>query len=141
MLTGYSHLTTYQPLFFASTSLHLASTNQPARFAHHSSGYVTWPDRFANQYAFFAYPYFAPAVLEYAESTKFPFTVGELISGPVLDYNATGYTGPVLYLEAQYDMIFCGGDCEGNILGPESVAVTTFEKSSIVEVYVQPKTG
>jgi hypothetical protein len=39
ILTGYSQLLTYQPLFLASTAFNLASTNQQHRFRHRSSGY------------------------------------------------------------------------------------------------------
>jgi hypothetical protein len=41
----------------------------------------------------------------------------------------------------EYDLIYCGDDCEGGILGPKSEAVTTFNANKSVEVYVQGKMG
>ena len=140
VLTGYSHIFSYEVFFIASANFHLASENQPGRFGGRSSGYLTWGDKYANQYSFLQYPYFDPAVLEYAEANKFPFTVGEFISQGALSYEAENFTGPVLYLAAQHDLIFCQSDCVG-IMGPSSSVVTAFGKSSDLEVYIQPNVG
>lgn len=141
VLTGYSHVfPQYQLYFIASTNFHLASQNQPQRFHNYSSGYLTWSDKYSNQYSFFNYPYFDPAILDYAERTKWPCTVGEFISQSVLNYNATSFQGPVLYLAAEHDLIYCQDDCS-DLLGPKSPAVATFNASKSVEVYIQPNTG
>ena len=50
ILTGYSTNTTWQPLFLSADG-HLASENQPARFANYSTGFVTWGDKYYNQYS------------------------------------------------------------------------------------------
>lgn len=93
VLTGFSHQFQYQGYFVASTAFHTAAENQPARFANRSTGYVTWGDKYANQYAFMQYPYFDPAVLEYAESTKFPQSIGEFITQGALNFNASTFKG------------------------------------------------
>lgn len=140
ILTGFSHQFQYAGYFVASTNFHLARTNQPARFSKRSTGYVTWGDKFANQYAFLQYPYFDPAVLEYAESTKFPMTIGEFLTQGALNYDAKTFKGPVLWFAAQHDLIFCQSDCVG-LFNKTSPAITSFSGSKDVEVYIQPNSG
>jgi pimeloyl-ACP methyl ester carboxylesterase len=140
ILTAFSERFNFATFFVASSNFHLASTNQPARFKNASSGYLTWGDKFANQYGFFAYPFFDPAVLEYAESTKFPLTAGEIITETALDFNASAFKGPVLWFAAQNDLIFCQSDCIG-LFNETSPAVEAFSGSQDVEVYIQPNSG
>ncbi|EXJ93845.1 hypothetical protein A1O1_02238 [Capronia coronata CBS 617.96] len=142
VLTAYSRLVTYQNLFIADTSFHLASLNQPDRFPNktYSTGFLTWPDKYANQFSFFLYPYFDPAVLTRAEATKYPFTAGEFLTAGALPSAAPGFQGPVLYLAAEADLIFCGSNCTG-LFGPDSAAVQAFNGSKSVETYIQPNVG
>ena len=140
ILTGYSHLFQYQDMFVGNTAFHLASENQPGRFANHSSGYLTWADKYDNQYTFLSYPYFDPKVLVYTESTKFPFTIGEFISQTALNYSATAFTGDVLYMAGQHDLIYCGWDCVG-LFGAQSAAKEAFPKAKSWERYIQPHVG
>ena len=142
ILTGYSALTQYASFFIANTAFHFANLNQPTRFPNttYSSGFLTWPDKFGNQYSFLAYPYFDPAVLDRAEATKYPFAIGEFLSISALPIDAPNFTGPVLYLAADQDLIFCASNCTG-LYGPTSVAVQAFNGSKNVETYIQPNTG
>lgn len=142
VLTSYSALSEYANLFIANTAFHLANLNQPKRFpaTKYSSGFLTWPDKAGNQYAFLEYPYFDPAVLDRAEATKYPFTIGEFLSLAALPVVAPNFSGPVLYVAAQADLIFCASNCTG-LFGPESVAVQGFSGSSSVETYIQPNVG
>ncbi|MCJ1416719.1 hypothetical protein MMC32_003057 [Xylographa parallela] len=140
ILTGYSNNATFQTPFVSTTG-HLASENQPARFSGLSSGYITWADKYYNQFSFLNYPYFDPAVLEAAEASKWPLTVGELITFGVLPSSAGQYKGPVLYLASQDDYIFCGGDCAGIIDGPYSDSRALFPAVSDFEVYIHPNVG
>jgi hypothetical protein len=105
-----------------------------------TTGYLTWSDKYDNQYSFFSYPNFDPAVLAHAESTKFPFTAGKFISQAALNFSAPEFTGPVLYLAVEHDLIFCGGDCKG-LFGEESAARLAFPQSKSWERYIQPKIG
>lgn len=140
VLTGYSHIFQYQLMFVANSAFHLASESQPARFANRSSGFLTWGDKYDNQYSFFSYPYFDPKVLTYAESTKFPFTIGEFLSQSALNFSASAFTGDVLYVAAQHDLIFCGGDCVG-LFGTQSAAKQAFPNAKSWEEYIQPNVG
>lgn len=142
VLTGYSDIATYQSLFAASTGFRFASHNQPARFPNktYSTGFLTWPDQYANQYSFLEYPYFDPAVLAFAEATKYPFTVGEFLSAGAIPSQAPNFKGPVLYVAAQADLIFCASNCTG-LFGATSAAIQAFNGSSSVEAYIQPNAG
>ncbi|RAL65837.1 hypothetical protein DID88_005500 [Monilinia fructigena] len=75
------------------------------------AGYLTWANLAANQFAFLAPPYYDPAIAEYAETTKEPFTAGELLTLGAQPSSAPDFTGPVLILTGNEDEIFCGGDC------------------------------
>lgn len=94
VLTGYTTTPNYAASFATSTNFHLASEADPDRFAGLSTGYLTWADELANQFSFFYYPYFDPAVLVAAEANKFPFAVGEIFA----PYNTTlpKWDGPLL---------------------------------------------
>ena len=92
------------------------------------------------QYSFLHYPSFDPAVLEHAESSKFPFTVEEFLTQGALNYDASTFKGPVLWFAAQHDLIFCQGDCVG-LFNETSPAVEAFSGSNDVEVYIQPNVG
>jgi len=96
ILTAYSHNTTWQRWFQIATAWHLASENQPARFGNISSGFLTWGDKFSNQYIFLKYPFFDPAVLASAEAGKQPFTVGELLTFPLAPVLAPRFAKPVM---------------------------------------------
>ena len=115
VFTGYSHVNKYQGLFLASTTLQIANLNMPDRFpsSTYSNDFLTWPNAQSNQFAFFAYPAFDPAVLHYAEGIKQPFTLGEIIGSNLLPLNASNFTGPVYYAASEHDLIFCGFNCTG----------------------------
>ncbi len=62
------------------------------------TGYVTWADIEANQFAFFYPGAFDPAMLKFTEKTKQPFTVGELLTVGTSSITAPHFKGPVLVL-------------------------------------------
>ena len=95
VLTGYSTQSAGQTEWLVSTMFHQARFNSE-RFAALSSGYLTWGAALANQYGFFYYPNYNASVLNEAEATKYPFTIGEMLTGALLNSTATAYTGPVL---------------------------------------------
>lgn len=133
VLTGYSDSYNYQNLFAAATSYHLANQNQPSRFPpqQYSNGFLTWPDQVANQYCFLGYPNFPTSLLEYAEATKYPFTLGEFESIGQIIVNATDFTGKVHYVPSQYDVPFCGGDCVGLVGVENPVTKAAFPNATI----------
>ncbi|KAI9641852.1 hypothetical protein NHQ30_009719 [Ciborinia camelliae] len=107
------------------------------------NGYLTWANLGANQFSFLAPPYYDPAIGEYAEQTKEPFTTGELLTLGAQPSSAPNFTGPVLVLTGNEDEIFCGGDCSktsGAANIPAKAAVI-FPKSKSFIAYVQPRCG
>jgi pimeloyl-ACP methyl ester carboxylesterase len=96
IMSGYSHNTTWQRWFQIATGWHLARDNQPARFANYSTGYMTWGDKFYNQYAFLKYPFFDDETLTKAEANKMPYTLGELLTFPLAPVLAPNFAKPAL---------------------------------------------
>ncbi|KAK4961852.1 hypothetical protein LTR10_002344 [Elasticomyces elasticus] len=137
ILTGYAAITLGGGPFAINSGLHLAKENQPERFGNHSTGSLTWGDELANQYSFLTAPYFDPKVLAYAEAHKFPFSISEFLTQGLIETNATAFTGPVLLMAADTDLIFCQSDCVGIVdqLAPFFPAAAPFQ------TYVQPRTG
>ncbi|KAF7954563.1 hypothetical protein EAE96_005683 [Botrytis aclada] len=76
-----------------------------------ADGYLTWANLGANQFNFLAPPYYDPAIAEYTEKHKEPFTTGELLTLGAQPTSAPEFEGPVLVLAGNEDAIFCGGDC------------------------------
>ncbi|TKA68294.1 hypothetical protein B0A49_01166 [Cryomyces minteri] len=151
VLTGFTHNATWMNDFAISTGFRLARDAAPARFAALDSGYLTWPDALANQYAFFAYPFFDPAVLRLAEARKQPFAVAELLTEPlVYPVVAAEFAAPVLIVVAEFDLIFCGGACgipgssvyvpPGGKAG-DAPSAAFFPKARPFDVVLQPRTG
>ena len=62
------------------------------------TGYITWADIEANQFAFFYRCGFDPAILKFAEKTKQPFATGELLTVGTKSIAAPLFKGSVLVL-------------------------------------------
>lgn len=111
-----------------------------------SGGYLTWASSTNNQFVFLLPGYHDPAILHFAESTKQPYTIGELLS--MLGLPPTGapnFKGPVMILTGDQDLIFCGGNCSftgtsGLPSIPAGLAAA-FPNSSHFEAYIQKNTG
>lgn len=87
---------------FESTDLaDFAAGLAPSNLPHMQdlpSGYLTWTDAGVNQFNFLYPPFFDLNLAVFAERTKFPFTLGEILTiggGPTA---APEFTGPVLVL-------------------------------------------
>lgn len=135
VLTGYSHLFDWQSHFAANSNFMIASLANPEAFpaSRYSTGYFTWPSKWANQYSFFAYPNFAKDVLDDAEATKQPPTFGEILSFGLLgELVAPAFTKPVLYLNGEKDAIFCASNCTG-LVEPGTLAFAAFNGTSDIE--------
>jgi pimeloyl-ACP methyl ester carboxylesterase len=96
VLTGFSHNTSWTPLFELCLGFELARTNNLARFRGYDSGYLTWGNEYDNQCAFYTYPFFDTRVLKQAERIKAPFAISELLSFASVPLAAPNFTGPVL---------------------------------------------
>lgn len=96
VLTGFSHNISWTPLFELCLGFELARTNNPARFRHYNTGYLTWGNEYDSQCAFYTYPFFDTAMLKEAELRKAPFAIAELLSFASVSLIAPNFTGPVL---------------------------------------------
>lgn len=142
ILTGIAANSNYIKNLAAISAFNLANENEPDRFppSIYSNGFITWPNKQANQFAFLHYPAFDPAVLEYAELTKQPYTLGQLLTLSLLPQTAPNYHGPVLFVAGERDKLVCDGNCTG-LLGSDSITVKAFNGSRSIEVYVHPGVG
>lgn len=143
VLTGFSYNSSFQPQAFASFNSQLAKLNQPDRFGDLDPGFLTWINNQSNQFAFLYPSGFEPSILTFSESTKYPYTVGEILTqggGSI----AKEFKGSVLVLTGVEDAIFCGGNCysTGGVGAsiPDAVA-KAFPVASAFETYLPTTTG
>ena len=67
------------------------------------NGYLTWVDAGSNQYDFLLPGYFDPGILVFSESTKQPYTMGEVLTIGSSPESAPEFTGPVLVITGGKD--------------------------------------
>ncbi|KAF2168691.1 hypothetical protein M409DRAFT_21432 [Zasmidium cellare ATCC 36951] len=133
VLTGYSTNSSFATGFAISSKFEVAAESLSGNWYNRSKGFLTWPEKRANQYSFLAWPYFSPDVLELAEASKQPFAVSEFLTAvPML---APNYDGPII--SGAYDRIFCGNYCYGILEAGKSF----YPKARTFRAYVQPNTG
>ena len=124
------------------------------------NNYLTWADMSALQYVYMYPGAFDPALLQYLEANKQPFSPGELLTSGTENTNAPNFKGPVLvvtpsvFLEPlsrvcafglqrlDYDAPYCGGAClaTGSPNDVEKVG-TAFPAAKAFQAYVQPDSG
>jgi hypothetical protein len=111
-----------------------------------SGGYLTWASSTNNQFVFLLPGFHDPAILHFAESTKQPYTIGELLS--MLGLPPTGapnFKGPVLVLTGEEDLIFCAGNCSftgtADLPSVPAGLAMAFPNASHFEAYIQKDTG
>ena len=59
------------------------------------NGYLTWTDAGSNLFGFLFPPHFDPSILQFAESNKYPYTLGELLTIGSAPPSAPAFMGPV----------------------------------------------
>lgn len=99
VLTGFSMNASFVGYFAAGANFIEANENGTA-LADYPNGYLVSSDIEAQQYLFFSPPYFSMEALSYAEATKQPVTVGELLTLGSLPMVNT-YAGPVLVINGR----------------------------------------
>ena len=120
VLTGFSMDFASIGLFLAGGNFQLASLNQPLRFGNGieqetgdrnspspqklPNGYIISSNIEANKYLFFKPHHYDPEILEFAEKTKQPATLGELLTiGAIPSIN--NYAGPVMIMTGGTDAL------------------------------------
>jgi pimeloyl-ACP methyl ester carboxylesterase len=144
VLTGFTMNGSFVGLFVAGANFIQANLNTDENLMAYPNGYLVSSDIGAQEYLFFTPYHFDYAVLQAAEATKEPVTVGEALSlGSLVASNA--YAGHVFVIDGDGDLPYCGGDCvnTGNPALPNIGAAVSknFPMASSFESYTQPNTG
>lgn len=122
VLTGFSGTFDYFAPFVAGAGLRVAKTQNPFRWGHLDSGYLTTSDLYAETYVYYAEPHFEHTVAEYTFNVASePFAVGELPSVLATTVNYKDIKAPVLVLQGQFDVSACGGNCVGVVNGTKEL--------------------
>lgn len=107
------------------------------------NGYIINSDIESTKYLFFQPHYYDPMILQVAENTKQPVTLGEILTLGALPMT-NAFTGPVLVVTGSNDLPYCGGDClatGGAAASIPAQVMKNFPKASSFEAYIQPNTG
>ncbi|KIW24902.1 uncharacterized protein PV07_10585 [Cladophialophora immunda] len=116
----------------------LAKLEDPFRFGSFDGGWTTWSDVYSNIQSFFKPPFYDRKVVQWTEDNKQPTGLLEGISIGAANFSSPGFTGPVMVLSGEYDLIACGGYCPGFLeTGPSQV----FPAAKPLVTYIQPKSG
>ncbi|KAI4093540.1 MAG: hypothetical protein LQ344_002766 [Seirophora lacunosa] len=121
---------------------------QPSQLPHMAdlpTGYLTWTDAGSNQFAFLLPNFFDPSILLFAESTKFPFTLGELLTIGNAPPVAPQFKGPVQIVTGRQDAIYCGGDClatgDPALASIPAKSKAAFPAAAAFEAYIHPNSA
>ncbi|PSR82874.1 Alpha/Beta hydrolase protein [Coniella lustricola] len=130
VLTGFSGTLQYFAPFASGAGFRVARLQDPARWGHLDSGYLTTSDVYALTYVGFADPYFEKRMAEWTFAVACePFGVGELPTLLATPWAFGNVTAPTLVLQGRYDVSACGGDCVGvlDTLAEDFTAATVLE--------------
>lgn len=117
--------------------------NNTAKPLDYPSGYMIPADLTATQYVFLYPGFYDVGLAVFAEQTKQPVTIGEILSignAP----SSSSFKGPVLVFTGDRDEPFCGSDCFNTGTKAPSIpaeASAAFPSASAFEAYIQPNTG
>jgi pimeloyl-ACP methyl ester carboxylesterase len=111
ILTGFSVDFAGFPVFFAGLDLVIANQQNPLRFGTLANGYIVSQSKASNQFAFFRYPNFDPAVLDAVERAKQTLSIGEFFTNALVIAPATSFAGPIDVVLGENDLPFCQSNC------------------------------
>ncbi|KAJ6010197.1 hypothetical protein N7522_005213 [Penicillium canescens] len=142
ILTGFSMNASFMGMFISGANFQQARFNKRQE-SDYSAGYFTSGDIGNNMYLYFAPGHFDMDLLAFAEATKQPSTIGELLTvASMAPLNK--FAGPVYIINGDKDIPFCGGDCFATGGAAESIpaaAKAVFPSASAFSAYIQPNTG
>ncbi|KAL4809580.1 Alpha/Beta hydrolase protein [Aspergillus unguis] len=144
VLTGFSVNSTFTPYFLAGANFQQAHLGLPKpRNATYPPGYLVPANANANEFLFFYPGHFDPRILAFAEQSKKPVSVGELLTLGSIPMQSP-FRGPVLVVTGSNDLPYCAGDClntGGSGMSIPAEAEMAFGDASSFEAYIQPNTG
>ncbi|TCD71430.1 hypothetical protein EIP91_010136 [Steccherinum ochraceum] len=140
ILTGFTTDTRAVAVVNAGLGLTIASIANPSKFGTLSNSYLATASGVNLQQDFLHFPDFPQSSLDFIVQHKGVITIGELLTrGQALSKTAAAYTGPVLVVTGDKDMVECGGDCHqssngsANLLEP---AHSFFPSVSVFETFI-----
>ncbi|KAL6886477.1 Alpha/Beta hydrolase protein [Trichoderma longibrachiatum] len=99
-------------LALAAFNLINANTDPAApQFGDLPAGYLTQQSAAGIQFAFYRYPNYDEDAFERQVAGKQTNTLGVLLTLGGLVAPSTSFTGPVMIVNGQHDVVFCGGNC------------------------------
>ncbi|KAK0732082.1 Alpha/Beta hydrolase protein [Lasiosphaeris hirsuta] len=140
VLTGFSFNSTFLNAigFVEAVAPRIAAAKQPSKWAGLDTGYLTSADIYSSVTSFFKAPDYSQAVAKYADATRTPFAITELITTGLISRPPYAFAGPVLLITGQYDFIFCTSDCDGAL---ETPAAQIFGKATPFKAVSYPGAG
>ncbi|KAK4901736.1 hypothetical protein LTR27_001508 [Elasticomyces elasticus] len=146
ILTGYIPGSKTGVYPFAGFGMDYAPTNNPELYGDRTSGYLV-PASVSRLQTIFYHRYnesdpsgFTDALLAYGEGLKQPGTVGEFVSTTALSLSyAPAFTGPLQFVEAEFDTVICDGDCKNTYTAEALHAI--YPNASSIDVHIQPGAG
>jgi pimeloyl-ACP methyl ester carboxylesterase len=140
VLTGFAYAPqpSYTSVFLASQAARIASVQNPGKYAHLDTGYITFADLFAHVNTFFKAPSYEVKAAEYAHSISQPAALTEFLTASANPYSPD-FGGPVLVTSGEFDMPFCGGECYSTFA--EQKLGDVFPKSRLPVSFVHPGAG
>ena len=152
VITGYVLNDHIMDVRYSELGLTYAAQNDPAIFGDRPSGYIVSGTPSAVQTGFFSTRAntttglggFDPELLDYAFSTRQPFTASEMISAPEVksattSVVATDFKGPLQFVVAEFDFLLCRADCDG-AFHPAAIE-PLYPNAKDVDFYTQPGSG
>jgi pimeloyl-ACP methyl ester carboxylesterase len=135
VLTSFSANGTWADYFMLGSNW-LSTTEIPRFSKDYPAGYIAWNHPSGIQTAFLAPGEFDPEALLWVANNTSPTSPGEILQVGVPARN--NFTGPLLVITGERDLVFCGGDCyqtgdsevlsilnSSNLLAPDAVPLET----------------
>ncbi|KAI9695059.1 MAG: hypothetical protein M1820_008952 [Bogoriella megaspora] len=116
----------------------LASTQNPAKWGQLDGAYHVSVDVYSTIELFFKAPFYDRKVAQWAEDNKQPTSLLEDATISITNFTSPVFTGPVMVMSGEYDLLACEGYCPGNI---EKGASAVFPASKKLVTYSQPGSG
>ncbi|KAM3562570.1 hypothetical protein ARSEF4850_002706 [Beauveria asiatica] len=127
LLTGFSHAPAYMALFALGADFAPVSSNPRLR-EQYVTGYVAPKSSIGVHIDFFGPGDFSPDMLQYATDHGQPAALGELLTVGDGAAAPSNYTGAVYIITGEYDVPFCGGNCNMAMQGSDASNILTMSE-------------
>lgn len=111
ILSGTSASAASVPLTVAAFNFVNANSDPAPQFRGLPAGFLTQESAAGIQFAFYRYPNYDDHIFKKQVASKSTNTLGVLLTLGGIVAPSTKFTGPVLLVNGQNDLVFCGGNC------------------------------